>query len=112
MDKKTTIIAPFDGSPAAKAGIQPGDKILKINGEEALGLTVQEAVDIIRGPSGTPVILRVEHTDGTTEDIEIIRFLEMGEKIKMVMLDSQSHAVDFPEDIEIVEKMMSKLNYD
>ena len=67
------IIAPFDGSPAAKAGIQPGDKILKINGEEALGLTVQEAVDIIRGPSGTPVILRVEHTDGTTEDIEIIR---------------------------------------
>ena len=46
------------------------------------------------------------------EDIEIIRFLEMGEKIKMVMLDSQSHAVDFPEDIEIVEKMMSKLKYD
>ena len=35
----------------------------------------------------------------------------MGEKIKMVMLDSQSHAVDF-EDIEIVEKMMSKLKYD
>ena len=67
------IIAPFDGSPAAKAGIQPGDKILEINGEEAVGLTTQEAVDIIRGPAGTPVILRVEHTDGTIEDIEIIR---------------------------------------
>jgi len=40
------------------------------------------------------------------EDIEIIRFLEMGHKIKMVMLDSNSHAVDYPEDIKIVEEML------
>lgn len=40
------------------------------------------------------------------EDIEIIRFLEMGHKVKMVMLDSQSHAVDYPEDIKIVEGML------
>jgi 3-deoxy-manno-octulosonate cytidylyltransferase (CMP-KDO synthetase) len=37
------------------------------------------------------------------EDIEIIRFLEMGVKVKMVMLSSQSYAVDYPEDIQIVE---------
>jgi 3-deoxy-manno-octulosonate cytidylyltransferase (CMP-KDO synthetase) len=42
------------------------------------------------------------------EDIEIIRFLEMGYKIKMVMLDSQSHAVDYPDDIKIVEHLLSK----
>jgi len=40
------------------------------------------------------------------EDIEIIRFLEMGHKVKMVMLDSDSHAVDYPEDIEIVEGLL------
>jgi 3-deoxy-manno-octulosonate cytidylyltransferase (CMP-KDO synthetase) len=38
------------------------------------------------------------------EDIEIIRFLEIGRKIKMIMLDNNSHAVDYPEDIEVVEK--------
>lgn len=40
------------------------------------------------------------------EDIEIIRFLEMGHKVKMVMLDSNSHAVDYPEDIKIVEDLL------
>ena len=40
------------------------------------------------------------------EDIEVIRFLEMGHKVKMVMLDGQSHAVDYPEDIEIVENLL------
>ena len=41
------------------------------------------------------------------EDIEIDRFIEMGHKVKMVMVDNVSHAVDYPSDIEIVEKMLS-----
>ena len=41
------------------------------------------------------------------EDIEIDRFIEMGYKVKMVMVENVSHAVDYPEDIEIVEKMLS-----
>ena len=40
------------------------------------------------------------------EDIEILRFLEMGHKVKMIMLDSNSHAVDYPEDIKIVEDLL------
>lgn len=40
------------------------------------------------------------------EDIEILRFLEMGHKVKMIMLDSNSHAVDYPEDIKIVEELL------
>ena len=40
------------------------------------------------------------------EDIEIIRFLEMGHKVKMVMLDSDSHAVDYPEDINTIENLL------
>jgi len=42
------------------------------------------------------------------EDIEIIRFLETGHKVKMVMLDSDSHAVDYPEDINIIESLLEK----
>ena len=41
------------------------------------------------------------------EDIEIDRFIEMGHKVKMVMVDSVSHAVDYPGDIEIVETMVT-----
>ncbi len=40
------------------------------------------------------------------EDIEIVRFLELGQKVKMVMLDSDSHAVDYPEDIKIEEGLL------
>jgi len=67
------IIAPFDGSPALAAGIQAGDKILKVDGIDALGWTVQEGVDLIRGPAGTTVILTVQHPDGSVEDISIVR---------------------------------------
>ena len=67
------IIAPFDGSPALAAGIQAGDKILKVDGVDALGWTVQEGVDLIRGPAGTTVVLTVQHLDGSIEDIAIVR---------------------------------------
>ena len=67
------IIAPFDGSPALAAGIQAGDKILKVDGVDALGWTVQEGVDLIRGPAGTTVVLTVQHPDGSVEDIAIVR---------------------------------------
>lgn len=40
------------------------------------------------------------------EDIEIVRFLELGHKVKMLMVDSNTHAVDYPEDITIVEELL------
>jgi len=54
-----TIIAPLEGSPAAKAGLQAGDKILAIDGKSVLGLSVDEAVKLIRGPKGTKVTLNI-----------------------------------------------------
>lgn len=53
------IIAPIDGSPAVEAGLQPGDMILKIDGEVVKGLSLNEAVDRMRGPKGTEVILSI-----------------------------------------------------
>lgn len=53
------IIAPIDGFPAKKAGLQPRDVIVEIDGEDALSLTTDQAVDKIRGPKGTTVKLRV-----------------------------------------------------
>ena len=43
-----------------------------------------------------------------SEDIEINRFLEMGMKVKMVEVDDVTHAVDFPEDVKIVEGLLNE----
>ncbi len=73
-DEKITIVAPIPGSPAAEAGIKPGDVILEINGQSTEGMTLTEAVLLIRGLKGTPVTLLVRHEDqDETEEIEIIR---------------------------------------
>lgn len=60
-DGQITFIAPIEGSPAQKAGLKPGDKLLKINGESVEGLSLTEAVLKIQGPSGTDVTITVLH---------------------------------------------------
>jgi len=52
-----TVIAPLPGTPGEKAGLKPGDLILKINGADATNMTTEEAVSLIRGKKGTTVIL-------------------------------------------------------
>ncbi|GAE33066.1 S41 family peptidase [Halalkalibacter akibai] len=59
-DGKVTIVAPFRESPAEKAGLQPNDKILKIDGDSIDGLSLYEAVLQIRGEKGTIVNLTIE----------------------------------------------------
>jgi len=56
---KTTVIAPFTGSPAYKAGIRPGDIILEVNDKRCDGLTTTEVADLLKGPKGTQVQIKV-----------------------------------------------------
>jgi len=73
-DEQLTIIAPIADSPAAKAGIKAGDKILAINDISTSEMSLAEAVLNIRGPKGTPVRLLILHQDETEpEEIEIVR---------------------------------------
>lgn len=68
------IISPLEGSPAQKAGLRAGDKILKINGTSTADITTEEAVNLIRGPKGTEVILNIFREDWKeSRDIKIIR---------------------------------------
>lgn len=67
------IISPIDGFPAKKAGLQPRDVIVEINGEDALSLTTDQAVDKIRGPKGTTVKLRIIRDGKEDLKFDIVR---------------------------------------
>lgn len=73
-DKIITVISPLKNTPAYKADIKSGDKILKIDGINTLGLSIEEAVKLIRGDKGTTVSLIILR-DGEKEpkEIKIIR---------------------------------------
>jgi len=56
---QTIVITPFTGSPAYKAGIRPGDVILEVNGESTDNLSTNEVADMLKGPKGTLVRVKV-----------------------------------------------------
>lgn len=60
-EKRLAVISPVSNTPADRAGIKPGDLILKINNKEAINLSLPEAVNLIRGPKGTTVGLEIFH---------------------------------------------------
>jgi len=73
-DDQLMIIAPILGSPASQAGIRAGDIVLEIDGASTEGMSLPEAVLIIRGEEGTVVRLLVLHQDETEPvEIEIVR---------------------------------------
>ena len=74
QDGYVKVVSPIDGTPADKAGIITGDLIIKVNGKSVNGLTMDQAVDQIRGPIGSEVIITVVR-EGVKEpfDVSIIR---------------------------------------
>lgn len=73
-DKVLTVISPLAGTPADRAGLRAGDKIIKIDGKDTVGLSSDEAVKLIRGPKGTEVSLTIVR-EGWNEakDFKIVR---------------------------------------
>lgn len=72
-DDQLVIIAPLDGTPADEAGLRPQDAIIEIDGESTADLSVQQAVNQIRGEEGTEVTLSIVRGNGAPEDIAITR---------------------------------------
>ena len=68
------VVSPMDGTPADQAGIEAGDFITHVDGESVLGLTLNDAVDLMRGPVGSEIVITVVR-EGRAEpfDVSIIR---------------------------------------
>ena len=84
-DGVVTVVAPIPGTPAERAGIRSGDRIVNIDGESTKGLSILDAARRMRGPPGTEVTLTLER--GRTDpllDVKIVRA-----RIRIVPIESR-----------------------
>ena len=81
-----TVISPLDGTPAALAGIKAGDQIYAINGTSTAGMSVDQAVSLIRGKKGSTVKLTIYRSGASdTKDYNIVRDLIVVQSVKTEM---------------------------
>ncbi|MBI5118422.1 S41 family peptidase [Candidatus Poribacteria bacterium] len=112
-NKVLTVVSPIEDTPAFKAGVQAGDKIMKIDGASTEGLVLEEAVKKLRGPKGSQVkvsVIRLHETDGkvpeeleftlTRDDIKI-------PSVKSRMLESN---IGYIRLVEFSERTASELH--
>jgi carboxyl-terminal processing protease len=87
-DNILTVIAPIEDTPAYKADIKAGDKIIKINDESTRDMSLQDAVSKMRGPKGTPVkITIVREGWKDPKDVTIVRDIIKVKSVKYKMLE-------------------------
>ncbi len=85
-----TVIAPLKDSPAEKAGILSGDKIVKVDGKDIVGMNIDEAVLLIRGEKGTSVKLTIiREGDKDLREIDITRDIIVVNTVDWKMMDGK-----------------------
>jgi carboxyl-terminal processing protease len=119
-DNILTVISPIDGTPAQKAGIMAGDKILEINGESTQNMNINEAVGKIKGEKGTEVVLSI-FRDGfedikkipivrDTIIIKSVKYEKLDDNIFLISIDSFNSDTEelFLKAIEEIKKIKPK----
>ena len=86
-DGNIKIVSPIDDTPASKAGIQAGDFIVKINGQPTRGLSMTEAVDLMRGKIGQKITLTLVRNGGTPFDVTLTRANIQIKSVKSQLLE-------------------------
>ncbi|MFM8543525.1 MAG: S41 family peptidase [Vulcanococcus sp.] len=81
--KELVVVSPIEGSPASRAGVQPKDVIVTIDGKATKGMSTEDAVKLIRGQAGTSVKLQLRRS-GKVVDTALVR-----ERIELHAVDSR-----------------------
>ncbi len=87
-DARLLIVAPIADTPAYRAGLKPGDWIVKIDGKDTSNLSAGDGAALIRGPRGTPVTLTIVR-EGVKDpfDVTIIRDVINAPNVRLTMLE-------------------------
>ena len=94
-DEILTIIAPLEGMPAQKAGLKAGDKVLEVNGESTKDMTLDEAVNKIRGEEGTEVTLTIlRNGENETREITITRGVIQVKSVKTSLREDNIYEIE------------------
>lgn len=88
-DKVLTVIAPIEDTPAYRAGIKAGDKIIKIDGKSTANITIEDAVNKLRGEPGTSVTITILRSgDDRPFDLKIVREIIKVKTVKFQKKDN------------------------
>ncbi|MCK4453804.1 S41 family peptidase [Candidatus Parcubacteria bacterium] len=110
-----TVIAPLEETPAQKAGLRAGDKIMKIDETLTVDISIDEAVKLIRGPKGTEVSLTIYREDWEeTKEIKIIRGVIEIPSLDWELLVSPGEAGGLEDNIAYIKlyQFSEKASYD
>ncbi len=80
------VVSPIDDSPGAKAGIQPGDKIIKIGDVDTTTITMEEVLNLLRGPKGTDVKVTILRGKSLTFEVTLTRAIIENPTVKYGMI--------------------------
>jgi carboxyl-terminal processing protease len=112
-DGFTTIVSPIDSSPAERAGLQAGDKIISVDGVEVIGESIDEVARKIRGPRGTEVTLLVVRAEEDPFDVVIIRDVIELKSVRWDLRDDQILYVELntfgSDTMTLVKKMINEV---
>ncbi|MEO1198043.1 MAG: S41 family peptidase [Pseudomonadota bacterium] len=86
-DGYVKVIAPIDDTPASRAGIMAGDVITHLDGESVQGLSLTDAVKLMRGEIGTDILLRVQRGNGDPLEITVVRDTIRIRSVRSELLD-------------------------
>lgn len=73
QDGYVLVVSPIDDTPAARAGIKSGDLIVMIEGQDVLGLSISEAVALMRGPVGSDLVITIRRGNEDLFDVTLTR---------------------------------------
>lgn len=90
-DQQIVVIAPLDGSPAAEAGILPGSRVLKVNGEDAGLLGLERTAALLRGPQETEVLVSLEAPGAGVRELELRRREVDLQPVRLQRLQTAGH---------------------
>lgn len=98
QNSKIVIVSPIKGTPAEKAGLQPNDVIVSVDGKSLSGVSSSEAVKLIKGEKGTKVTLVIQRGDAEPFTVELVRDTIPIQTVYAEMLDNgiaQIHLTSF-----------------